>query len=147
MFPSSNSCCIFFPPLFSHLICSSFCWTLHRPSPPSPFIPPTAPPTLHPQSHCPAHTVSPATSTSLAPSSVSAKPNRSPGCPGSQHSRHRVCRTLYQACVAGGVRAYFYMKCACVLYPDNRADTLNYSLVSHRHKQRTSRQRATDCTD
>lgn len=43
------------------------------------------------------------------------KLNRSPGRPASQHLWHQVCRSLYQACVAGGARSYFYMKCACFL--------------------------------
>lgn len=32
--PPSLTLFVFFPPLFSHLICSSFCWTLLGPSPP-----------------------------------------------------------------------------------------------------------------
>jgi len=43
--PFLNSSCLFFPPLSSHLICSSFCWTLRCPSPLSPLFSPTAPPT------------------------------------------------------------------------------------------------------
>lgn len=40
--PPSLTLFVFFPPLFSHLICSSFCWTLLGPSPPSlPLSPPT----------------------------------------------------------------------------------------------------------
>lgn len=41
----SSTLLVFFPPLFSHLICSSFCWTLPCPSPFLPLFSPTAPPT------------------------------------------------------------------------------------------------------
>lgn len=130
----------FSPPLFSHLICSSLCWTPLCPSPHLPLFPQLLHPSTHPPSiHQPTvqrilyHHSPPLLwpFPRSAPSFIAPLGALVLNINGTQCVGRCTGRVLWKAC------APIFTWSVCFLYADNRADTLNYSLVSHRHKQKS----------